>query len=133
MTLAEIANSPPPSYVYIRSAHSGCSSAVGAQPGRQFLNLGPNCWQLGKIQHELLHCLGLWHEQSRNDRDEFVDVEWDNIEAERRHDFAVLTDAKVHHQGLPYDYGSIMHYGLYYFAKNRRLPTLVPKKDGVEI
>ena len=55
--------------------------------------------QAGKIQHELLHTLGLWHEQSRDDRDEFVSVRWDNIEKKREHDFAVYTQAKTHHQG----------------------------------
>lgn len=29
--------------------------------------------------HEILHALGIFHEQSRNDRDRFVKVVWENV------------------------------------------------------
>ena len=35
--------------------------------------------------------------------------------------------------GQPYDYGSIMHYGAYAFAKDRNKMTLEPKQRGVII
>jgi len=62
----------------------GCGAMVGLRPGRghpMAVNYqAPGCLQTtGGIQHELLHVLGLFHEQSRPDRDEYVIVLWDNI------------------------------------------------------
>ena len=39
----------------------------------------PNCMSVGIIMHELLHIVGFQHEQSRSDRDDYVDVIFDNI------------------------------------------------------
>jgi len=41
---------------------------------------GPNCLGgEGRSIHELLHALGIFHEQSRADRDQYIDVKFENI------------------------------------------------------
>ena len=55
-------------YVAITSSSPGCFSYVGRQFGRQQLNLAAGCTGSGTIEHEMLHALGMWHEQSRPDR-----------------------------------------------------------------
>uniref|UniRef100_U3IHP0 Metalloendopeptidase n=1 Tax=Anas platyrhynchos platyrhynchos TaxID=8840 RepID=U3IHP0_ANAPP len=61
---------------------SGCWSSVGnRQMGLQQLSIGENCDRIGTIQHEFLHALGFWHEQSRSDRDDYVSIIWDRIQS----------------------------------------------------
>ena len=61
-------------YVAITSAMTGCWSYVGlVSTGRQELNLqpgSPGCLNVGSgtAEHEMLHALGTFHEQSRPDR-----------------------------------------------------------------
>ena len=48
----------------------GCSSAIGRSGGRQEIRVGP-CGSDG-IAHEIAHAAGVYHEQSRLDRNEFI-------------------------------------------------------------
>lgn len=57
-----------------------CWSYLGRIGSGQTLSLVvPQCMDKGTVIHELLHALGFWHEHSRPDRDEHVQVVWDNI------------------------------------------------------
>ncbi|CAF2743657.1 unnamed protein product [Lepeophtheirus salmonis] len=70
-----------------------CSSTVGyaAQPidyWDAILSLNvTTCLQFGIIVHELMHGIGSLHEQSRPDRNEFIQVEWNNIRYWGRNQF----------------------------------------------
>lgn len=60
-----------------------CISMVGRdfqKPGAQPLSLADDCLETGIILHELMHSLGFWHEQSRPDRDSYVEIFWENME-----------------------------------------------------
>lgn len=60
---------------------ASCWSLVGnRQVRRQELSIGAGCDRIATVQHELLHALGFWHEQSRSDRDDYVRIIWDRIQ-----------------------------------------------------
>lgn len=66
--------------------NASCWSSVGnRQEGLQQLSIGANCDKIGTIQHEFMHALGFWHEQSRSDRDDYVSIIWDRIQAGQSH------------------------------------------------
>lgn len=56
-----------------------CFSSVGDQQTGQILSLGSGCDHKAVIEHELLHALGFYHEQSRTDRDDYVDIWLDQV------------------------------------------------------
>ena len=53
---------------------------MGRQGGAQNITLGSGCSRLGTILHEMMHCLGIIHEQSRPDRDNHVIVVTENVD-----------------------------------------------------
>ncbi|XP_040924934.1 hatching enzyme 1.2 isoform X2 [Betta splendens] len=103
---------------------SGCWSYLGSRGGRQTLSLqNPDCLQTGVISHEFMHALGFVHEQSRFDRDNYVTIMWPNIWRDRVRNFEKFRTDSL---GLPYDYSSIMHFGMYAYSQDGEA-TIVPK------
>ncbi|TNN27653.1 High choriolytic enzyme 1 [Liparis tanakae] len=86
----------------------GCWSWVGRTGNAQQLSLGRGCLYKGIIQHELIHALGFWHEQSRSDRDTFVRINFGNILPGQERNFKRMDTNNL---DVPYDYSSVMHYG----------------------
>lgn len=117
-----------PNYVRVIPS-DGCWSHVGMRGGRQDIGLAGGC-EFGATVHEFGHAWGLWHEQSREDRDAYITIHWENIEAGREHNFNQhISDGD---DVGAYDYGSLMHYGRFAFTKNNQ-PTITPKQSGVTI
>lgn len=97
-----------------------CASWVGKRGGEQELWVAPNC-SSGSLMHEIGHVIGLEHEHTRPDRNQYITIHWDNIQADRIHNFdAAPTGSRV--LGA-YDYDSIMHYGPDNFSINGE-PTI---------
>ncbi|XP_055354820.1 zinc metalloproteinase nas-29-like isoform X2 [Paramacrobiotus metropolitanus] len=105
-----------------------CQSRVGkhVNGGRHDIELSNACVNhIGIIQHEVLHALGLFHEQNRPDRDAYVEIFYDNIQPDFVFNFRLLSAMEVY--GTMYDLDSIMHYGGFDFAKVRSRYTIRPK------
>ena len=113
-----IEQSYPSKYLLIRNTNEegvyedGCWSYVGFVNPVTFqnLNLGAGCVTRDTIQHEVLHALGFLHEQSRPDRDEHVDILWDNILPDYHAQFWKIPDDEWDGLKEFYDVKSVMHY-----------------------
>ncbi|XP_057311747.1 zinc metalloproteinase nas-4-like [Hydractinia symbiolongicarpus] len=121
----------PKHFVHIINGE-GCWSYVGRKRrGSQRLSLKigssvETCLRQPIILHELLHVLGFIHEQCRTDRDSFVQVYQENIEAGRSKEFGIeLSSRNVVQE---YDPLSVLHYSNKAFSKNGK-QTLIWKKN----
>jgi hypothetical protein len=113
------------SYASFATSTNSCSSPVGRRGGAQTISLAPGCFVLGIVVHEILHTAGMWHEQSRCDRDTYVTINLSNVTSGQEHNF----DKKCSGNStvFAYDEGSVMHYDPYAFSRNG-LPTITSKR-----
>jgi hypothetical protein len=95
--------------------------------GSQTLSLDSNCFRCtetgclsGTPIHEFLHALGFYHEQSRTDRDDYVTINYENIQPGIQMKYPVniigLTYAKIFlkcFEGI--SYGFLCPYLILYF------------------
>ncbi|XP_026479964.1 zinc metalloproteinase nas-8-like [Ctenocephalides felis] len=128
-------NSSDTKYVQVTGKTTGCHSSVGFQNGIQTLNLAPDaiekgCFRKATIQHEFLHAIGFYHQQSTYDRDDYVTIMWENIQDNHQHNFNKYAATTVQDFGVSYDYSSVMHYSAYGFSKNGQ-KTIVTKDPAM--
>ena len=107
----------------------GCFSQIGREVYKipQFLNVDNFCLaNPGYIIHEIGHALGFWHEHVRPDRDDYVEVVYENVRPGLNRYFEKLPMKEIDSLDVPYDFGSIMHIKLKDYSKNGK-PTLTLK------
>jgi len=104
----------------------GCYSWVGhgRGTGMQELWLSGGCGR-NAVVHEFLHALGFWHEHNRPDRDDYINLHWENMPKKFQYAFYKKSGSR---KIGSYDYISVMHYWGTAFSTNGK-PTIT-RKDG---
>ena len=80
--------------------------------------------------HELGHVIGFHHEHQRIDRDDFIKINYENLDGSQAasNSYIKIEAPYLNDFGVGYDYASVMHYGKDAFAK-RNLDAFKVKKD----
>jgi len=72
------------------------------------------------LLHELGHLIGLEHEHQREDRDEHIKINWENIQEGKEYSFKIIKNQLIPIKLFEYDVNSIMHYASRAFSKNNK-------------
>lgn len=108
---------------------SAYSNYIGRKGGKQEIHLTKAAWEKGYIMHELCHAIGLYHEQCRADRDQYVNIDFSSLDDKGRYQYKTYVELGENGADLgSFDFNSIMLYGSYYNDVK-----VMTKKDGTEI
>ncbi|KAJ1353622.1 Astacin (Peptidase M12A) [Parelaphostrongylus tenuis] len=89
---------------------AGCWAHLGRIGGTQFMSLGDGCGYIGLGLHELGHTIGLYHTQSRHDRDNYITLHYENLVYDWHDQFNKESESTNYNYNITYDYGTVMHY-----------------------
>merc|ERR1711872_435224 len=111
-----------------------CASFVGFlwfSSDNQELSLSHDCMSSRTIEHEFMHAIGVEHTHSRHDRDKYVTIINETIQANATDNFMKLKKDEYDTFELPYDYLSVMHYDSYAFS-NGNGRTILTKDSSMQ-
>ena len=63
----------------VHISYRSCASSIGRKGGLQNLYIGSACKSLSTILHEMMHAIGFLHEHTREDRDNYIELKFENI------------------------------------------------------
>eukprot|EP00112_Aurelia_sp_Birch-Aquarium-sp1_P015802 Seg353.7 transcript_id=Seg353.7/GoldUCD/mRNA.D3Y31 product="Zinc metalloproteinase nas-38" protein_id=Seg353.7/GoldUCD/D3Y31 len=124
------------SYIRFNKGDGGCkTNALGRLANEENrIDIGDGCEILGVVVHEIMHALGFLHEQNRSDRDNYVNIQWQNMIKDPKINVQRIfeTERQIHgddyygeNYGLPYDFNSVMHYHPFAWSKDGKSPTFL--------
>lgn len=136
-----VARSSEPDFINFRAGTlpNWCFSSIGRQGGAQdvLLTSSGDC-SVSTLTHELGHAIGLWHEQTREDRSHHINIRWANLQ-----DGLCRSAFEEKHigDGLDigaYDLNSLMHYDRFGCSANGEpvydtIPAGLPANGGQSI
>ncbi|XP_039449032.1 zinc metalloproteinase nas-14-like [Culex pipiens pallens] len=120
-------------FITIDNSASGCWSYVGHSTNNSYNHVNlqtPSCLTTGTVAHELMHAIGFYHEFTRPDRDDWVTIDTGALATQYQTtafynaNFAKMSAAQVELYGIPYYYGSVMHYSKWGGAVNYSRPVM---------
>ena len=76
-----------------------------------------------------MHALGFLHEQSRPDRDQHIQVLYQNMDPSKRSQFEKVSSTSFVNYGYGYDIDSVMQYSGYSFSQNGQ-PTIIDRQTN---
>lgn len=117
-------------YVTIVAGEMDCYSYAGMIGGEQEIFLTPRC-RLKEVVHELMHTIGFFHEQNREDRDQYVQILWENIADLHHTQFKKLPNDFIGVGGRPFDLNSIMMYSSFTFSAAQGEPAMITKSGDL--
>jgi hypothetical protein len=88
-----------------------CKSKVGRRGGEQTVKLPwGKCNKTGHILHEFVHTLGFHHIVNSPNRDDYIEIVWENVDPTYKNRFYKMYDyGQLSDFGTGYDYDSILH------------------------
>ncbi|MGE8556814.1 MAG: M12 family metallopeptidase [Chryseobacterium jejuense] len=92
---------------------------IGYQGGKQTISLDQYI-SVGSVIHEMGHTVGLYHEHARQDRDQYVSIQWNNIQDGQAYNFNKYTSGT---DIGPFNINSVMMYWPNSYSKNGQ-PTI---------
>ena len=102
-------------FVRFKKGLRHCYSRVGMKGGEQDISLSPRC-RKREIIHEIMHTIGFLHEQNRPDRDQYVQILWENIDEKHHPQFKKIKTDLWEKTSFPFTFKSVMLYSSRTFA-----------------
>lgn len=112
---------------FVEAVGNVSSSQVGRLGGKQTLKVA-QVSSIGTVIHEIGHAIGLFHEQNKPGRNNYINVDLNNVIDSFKHNFQEVS-GNYYAIGAGIDFGSIMMYHPKDFAINTST-EVITKKDG---
>ncbi|OQV13617.1 putative Zinc metalloproteinase nas-13 [Hypsibius exemplaris] len=133
MCLKFIPRTTEADYLHYLNTEFQYGNGFGKRGGSQNIGLPSGSLSPAIVIETTLQELGLVHQERRWDRDEYVKINYSNINPAEAWNLCIPLVGYFDTLLTPYDYDSILHYGPTAFAVNASIPTIVPRIPGTVI